>query len=122
MVGTALNLLVPVLPDPNQPASAILGGTIWGLAMFTTLILGIGYGVVLWRTCVSRLGSGLLIAALPLFFIGLVALAALAGVTGVNLGWLALKGPFGVAWVVLGYHLWTGGMEAAAPEPAASGG
>lgn len=120
MVGHALNLVAPTLADPSQPANATLGGTIWGLAMFATLILGIGYGIVLWRADVSRLGAGLLIAALPLFFVGLVALAALAGVIGVNLGWLALGGPFGAAWVVLGYRLWTDKMETSAPEPVAA--
>lgn len=111
MVGNTLNLVTPTLADPNQPASATLGGTIWGLAMFATLILGIGYGVVLWRAGVSRLGAGLLIAALPLFFGGLIALSMLAEVIGVNLGWLAFGGPFGAAWVVLGYRLWTDGLE-----------
>lgn len=118
--GNVLNLVAPTLADPNQAADATLGGTIWGLAMFGTLVLSIGYGVVLRRAGVSRVGAGLLIAALPLFFIGLVVLSILAGVIGINLGWLALGGPFGAAWVMLGYRLWSDKTEATARSAALS--
>lgn len=104
IIGSVLNVLAPDLVDPNQEG-ATLGGTIWGLAMFGTLILATGYGIVLWRAAVSRLGAGLLISNLPLFVGGLVALSSLADVLGFNPAWLAFGVPLGVAWIVLGKQL-----------------
>ncbi|MFC6990941.1 hypothetical protein ACFQH3_03585 [Haladaptatus sp. GCM10025707] len=104
IVGSAMNVLAPTLVDPTQEG-ATLGGTIWGLAMFATLILATGYGIVLWRAGVSRLGAGLLVVNLPLFIGGLVALSALGTVIGIDLAWLAFGAPFGAAWVALGAQL-----------------
>ncbi|MFD1512518.1 hypothetical protein [Halomarina rubra] len=104
VLGNATNALFPRLADPNQ-AGATLGGTIWGLAMFATLILMTGYGVVLWRANVVRLGAGLLMINLVLFIAGLVVFDALGGSVATSIGWLSFGGPLGLAWIVLGRSL-----------------
>lgn len=104
VLGSSLNALFPSIADPNQ-AGATLGGTIWGLAMFVTLILLTGYGIVLWRADVVRLGAALLMTNLVLFIGGLVIVDALGGGLATSLGWLAFGGPLGLAWIVLGRSL-----------------
>jgi hypothetical protein len=104
VVGSLLNALFPNLTDPTQDGAS-LGGTIWGLAMFATLLLLTGYGVVLWRADVVRLGAALLMLNPVLFIGGLVAVDAVGGGLATSLGWLAFGGPLGLAWVVLGRSL-----------------
>jgi hypothetical protein len=104
VVGGAVNAVFPSIADPAQEG-ATLGGTTWGLAMFATLILMTGYGVVLWRADAIRLGAALLMVNLVLVIGALVVFDLLGGPVVTTLGWLAFGGPLGLAWVVLGRSL-----------------
>lgn len=116
LLGYALLLmgsLPAILLSPESLRGLIMAGQ--DLGFLGSLVSGVGailLGIALWRVrAASRLGSLLLIVALPVGFVGVILLSAVASP---DIAGLALTVPYGGAWVVFGNQLWS--LSSAAAE------
>jgi hypothetical protein len=94
------------LLSPDGLRGLIMAGQ--DLGFLGALVSGVGailLGISLWRARVTpRLGALLLVIALPIGFVGVVLLSAVASA---DIAGLALTIPYGGAWVLLGSQLWS---------------
>jgi hypothetical protein len=93
-----------VLLDPDDSFGLIRAGQ--DLGFFGALLAAVGavfLGIALWRTqAAPRLAALLLIVTLPVGFAGIFAISSIGLV---SIAGLAMTGPYGAAWMILGNHL-----------------
>lgn len=86
-----------------------IGGLLWGVAFTTLPFLTSLFGIVLWRTTTaSRLVAGSFVAVVPAAVAIYAALYVFPGTNAMVIGYDLLRH---VAFVTLGYALWTNGLK-----------
>lgn len=112
-VGYALILIgsIPaVLLTSNGLQGLVSAGQDLGfLGSLVTAVGAILLGIALWRTqAASRAAALLLIITLP---IGLPGIFVMSSIGPISIAGLAMTAPYGVAWMILGNHLWSNAGE-----------
>ena len=102
-----------ILLAPDRSSGLIQTGQDLGFLGALVAAMGaIFLGIVLWRTRAAlRVGALLLIITLP---VGLPGTIMIQSIGLVSIAGLAMTAPYGVAWMILGNHLWSSTRESIA--------
>lgn len=93
------------------PGDLLLAVAATGLGLFVVMTAATGLGIAFWRRHLATpLVAGLLIASLPALIVGTFLLEAAA--FGIDAGEILMTLPFGLAMMVMGYRLWSDGVDA----------